>query len=201
MKLYLFFLLSVFFTEPLFSQNTLDKAGLTAATPAEVAFSLRKLSSTYSGYAIKVRRSADNAEANVAFDGSDGTSASSMVTFTAGVAVGSTLGNPQTGTITSDVSKTGTLIIKVNKTGTITTSNGSLTVTGTGTSFTTELVAGDRLFNGANNVFLGVIASITNNTTLLLTNFSTVPLTSISYKTTFATVAGTGTNFTGELAA
>ncbi|MEO8473000.1 MAG: hypothetical protein ABI477_12440 [Chryseolinea sp.] len=201
MKLYLFFLLSVFFTEPLFSQNTLDKAGLTAATPAEVAFSLRKLSSTYSGYAIKVRRSADNAEANVAFDGSDGTSASSMVTFTAGVAVGSTLGNPQTGTITSDVSKTGTLIIKVNKTGTITTSNGSLTVTGTGTSFTTDLVTGDRLFNGANNVFLGVIASITNNTTLLLTNFSTVPLTSISYKTTFATVAGTGTNFTGELAA
>ncbi|MEP6673888.1 MAG: hypothetical protein ABJA78_01990 [Ferruginibacter sp.] len=194
-------ILLLLFALPSFSQNTLDNAGLTAATPSQVAFSLRKLSSSYTGPAVKVRRSSDNAEANVAFDGSGGLTASSLVSFTPGVAVSSTIGTTQTGTVSSDVSKSGTITIKVNKTGVITTSNGSLTVTGTGTSFTTELVAGDRLFNGANNIFLGVVASVTNNTTLLLTNYATVIVGPVNYKTTNATVTGTGTNFTGELAA
>jgi len=182
-----------------FSQNTLDKAGLTAATPSSVAFSLRKLSSSYAGYAIRVRRSSDNAEANVAFDVSGTVSASSLVSFTPGVTVGATFGTTRTGNITSNVSKTGTITINDNKTGKIFVSSTSTTVTGNSTSFTTELVAGDRLFNGANNIFLGVVASITNNTTLLLTNCATVSGNSINYKTTTANVTGTGTNFTGEL--
>lgn len=37
---------------------------------AAAAYSLRKLSSTYSGNAIRVRRSSDNAEQNIGFDGS-----------------------------------------------------------------------------------------------------------------------------------
>jgi len=177
----------------------LDNAGLTSATPSQVAFSLRKLSSAYTGFAIKVRRSSDNAEANIAFDGSGGVSASSLVTFTPGVAVGSSFGTAQAGTIVCDVSKTGSITIKANKTGTITTSNGSLIVTGSSTSFTSELVVGDRLFNGANNIFLGVVASISSNTSLLLTNYSTVSVGAVSYKNTNATVTGTGTNFTGQL--
>ncbi len=202
MKLCLLLLSLCFLSaHPLFSQNTLDNTGLTAATPSQVAFSLRKLSSSYAGAAIKVRRSIDNAEANVSFDGSGGLSAASLVTFTPGVVVGATFGTAQTGTIASDISKTGTITIKTNKTGTINTSNSSLTVTGTGTSFTTELVVGDRLFNGANNFFLGVVASITNNTNLLLTNYATALITvPMNFKTTSATVTGTGTNFTGELA-
>jgi len=201
MKSFLFFLIvSFFLTLPVFSQNTLDNAGLTAATPSQVAFSLRKLSSSYTGSAVKVRRSSDNAEAVIAFDGAGGLSNSSLATFTAGVAVAATLGTAQTGTISSGAGKTGTVTIKVNKTGTINTSNSSLTVTGTGTSFTTEIVAGDRLFNAANNVFLGVVASVTNNTTLLLTNYATALITvPMNFKTTNATVTGTGTNFTGEL--
>jgi hypothetical protein len=194
-------LLSFFFTQPLFSQNTLDNAGLTAATPSSVAFSLRKLSSGYAGSVIKVRRSSDNAEATVAFDGSNTVSATSVVTFTAGVAVGTSLGTTQAGTISSDVSKTGTLTIKPNRTGTITTSISSVTVTGTGTSFTTELVVGDRLFNATNNIFIGVVASISNNTTLSLTNYATVNVGTVGFKTTNAVVTGTGTNFTGELVA
>lgn len=201
MKTFLSFLiLFLLFIQPLFSQNTLDNAGLTAATPSQIAFSLRKLSSSYSGPAIKVRRSSDNAEATVAFDGSNNISASSLVTFTPGVTVGATFGTTRTGSISSDVGKTGTITSKVNQTGTITTISSSLTITGTGTSFTTELVAGDRLFNAANNIFLGVVASVTSNTTVLLTNYATVSISGINYKTTNATVTGTGTNFTGELA-
>ncbi|MEO8406264.1 MAG: hypothetical protein ABI480_16765 [Chitinophagaceae bacterium] len=196
-----FLLLLVATTQPLFSQNTLDNAGLTSATPSAVAFSLRKLSSAYNGPAIKVRRSSDNAEANVAFDGSGGLTAASLVTFTPGVTVGSTMGTTQTGTITSDISKTGTITIKATKTGTITATNSSLTVTGTGTSFTTELVVGDRLYNSSTGIFLGVVASITNNTSLQLTNYSTIQVTLVGFKTTNATVTGTGTDFTGELSA
>jgi Secretion system C-terminal sorting domain len=193
-------MLSCIFVQTSFSQNTLDKAGLTAATPSSVAFSLRKLSSSYAGYAIRVRRSSDNAEANVAFDGSGTVSASSLVSFTPGVTIGATFGTTQTGNITSNVSKTGTITVNVTKTAKISVSSTSLTVTGiSGTSFSTELVAGDRLFNGANNIFLGVVASITSNTSLLLSNYATITANAITYKTTTANVTGTGTNFTGEL--
>lgn len=49
------------------AQNTLDLAGLTSSTPAYVAVSMRKLSSTYNGNAIQVRRSSDNATQNIGF--------------------------------------------------------------------------------------------------------------------------------------
>ncbi len=181
------------------AQNTLDNAGLTSATPSQVAFSLRKMSSAYTGFAIKVRRASDNAEANLAFDGSGNTTAASLVTFTPNVIVGVGLGTAQAGTISTTVAKTGTLTIVVNKPGTITVTNSTTTVTGIGTSFTTDCVVGGSLFNSTNS-FIGVVASITNNTTLLMTNFSTLNVSSISYKTASAAVTGVGTNFTGELA-
>jgi hypothetical protein len=200
MKPFLSWLLfSLVFIQPLFSQNTLDNAGLTSATPSAVAFGLRKLSSGYTGAPIKVRRASDNTEAIVAFDGTGTVSATSLVTFTPGVTVGSTFGTAQTGTIACDVPKTGTITIKAIKTGTITASNGSVAITGSGTSFTTEIVAGDRLFNGATNVFIGVVASVTDNFNLVLTNDATLIASAITYKTTGAIVTGTGTNFTGEL--
>ena len=52
--------------------NTLNGAALTASNPSAAAFSLRRLSSCYSGPAIQVRRSSDNSIINVGFL-SDGT--------------------------------------------------------------------------------------------------------------------------------
>ena len=46
------------------------------------AYSLRKLKKSYTGFAIKVRRSADNAEANIDFDSNDVVSANSNVVVT-----------------------------------------------------------------------------------------------------------------------
>ncbi|MET0638227.1 MAG: hypothetical protein ABWZ25_19510 [Chitinophagaceae bacterium] len=194
-------ILCLLFIQPIFSQNTLDLAGLSASTPPSVAYSFRKLSSNYSGFALKARRASDNAEANVAFDVTGGISATSLATFTPGVAIGTALGTSQAGTISTAVSKTGSISISVNKTGTITTINTSLTINGTGTSFTADLAAGDRIFNAVNNVLIGVVASVTSNTSLQLTNFATASLTSVGYKTTNAIVTGIGTIFTTELAA
>jgi hypothetical protein len=50
-----------------YSQNSLDVSWST--TPAAVAYSLRKVSSSYSGNAIQIRRSLDNATLNIGFDG------------------------------------------------------------------------------------------------------------------------------------
>ena len=73
----------------------LDNAGLPSTTVSD-AYSTRKLSSTYSGFCLRVRRSSDNAEGNVAFDaGTSSVTSSSIVTVAAagssGLSVGSTL--------------------------------------------------------------------------------------------------------------
>jgi hypothetical protein len=52
------------------AQNTLDNLGLSSATPSVGAYSLRKLSSSYTGYAIKVRRSSDNSTSDIGFSAS-----------------------------------------------------------------------------------------------------------------------------------
>lgn len=48
--------------------KVLNVAGLTSATPAAVAYSLRLLSTGYTGYAIKVRRSNDNNTQDIGFN-------------------------------------------------------------------------------------------------------------------------------------
>lgn len=49
-----------------YAQNTLDKAGATVSYPPGAAYSLRLLSSTYTGYSVRVRR-ADNATQDIGF--------------------------------------------------------------------------------------------------------------------------------------
>ncbi len=64
----LLFCLSVFASnKQLNAQNTLNLVGLTASSPAASAYSLRKLSNSYAGNAIQVRRSNDNATQNIGF--------------------------------------------------------------------------------------------------------------------------------------
>ena len=48
---------------------------------AAAAYSLRKLSNTYSGNAIRVRRSSDNTEQNIGFDGSGNLDTTALTTF------------------------------------------------------------------------------------------------------------------------
>ena len=60
-------MLFVWPVQKLAAQNMLNNVGLTAATPASAAFSLRKLSTAYLGSAIQVRRSSDNATQDIGF--------------------------------------------------------------------------------------------------------------------------------------
>lgn len=66
MKTFIFILLGIVVFNSAFAQNTLDKLGLTASTPATAAYSLRLLSSAYTGYAVQVRR-IDNSVLDIGF--------------------------------------------------------------------------------------------------------------------------------------
>ncbi|MCD6013653.1 MAG: type sorting protein, partial [Flavipsychrobacter sp.] len=78
---YCFLACLLLLAEKVSAQNTLDLAGLSSSSPAKVAFSLRKLSSSYSGSAIQVRRSSDNATQDIGFDGSGNLDQSALLTF------------------------------------------------------------------------------------------------------------------------
>lgn len=65
----------------LLGQNTLDNAGLTAGSPASAAFSLRKLSSAYTGFAVQVLRSSDNATQDIGFTVSGDLDTAALKTF------------------------------------------------------------------------------------------------------------------------
>jgi len=97
-------------------------------------------------------------------------------------------------------------------TGTITTNNTSTTVTGVGTSFTTDLQVGNRIYS-ASGVLIGTVSSITDNLNLVLaanaisTNVAVGFVSSwentctgtITTSNTSTSVTGVGTSFTTEL--
>lgn len=83
MKFYkkIIFLFLILITFRGYSQNTLDNLGLTSSTPASVAYSLRKLSSSYVGFAVQVRRSNDNATQDIGFTSGGDLDTSALLIF------------------------------------------------------------------------------------------------------------------------
>lgn len=74
----------IFISSQGFTQNTLDNLGLTNSTPAAVAYSLRKLSSSYAGNAIQVRRGSDNTTQDIGFDSNGDLDTSALLAFVNG---------------------------------------------------------------------------------------------------------------------
>jgi len=91
---------------PLYSSTT-------AYPTAEAAYSFRKIRSTYTGHAVRIRRSSDNVEVNVSFDTNDEVSTSSPIENTAeeGGESGSTTATTLGGFLTEDVDITSRLIV------------------------------------------------------------------------------------------
>ncbi|MFV5699288.1 fibrinogen-like YCDxxxxGGGW domain-containing protein [Flavobacterium sp. ZT3R17] len=81
-KIVFFFLIFAAFQG--YAQNTLDVLGLDNTTPAAVAYSLRKLSTSYVGYAIQVRRSSDNTSQDIGFDSNGDLDTSALLAFVSG---------------------------------------------------------------------------------------------------------------------
>ncbi len=89
-------------------------------------------------------------------------------------------------------------------TGTITSSTGSATVTGVGTSFTTELIVGSEIWDRTGTIFIGTVSSIATNTSLTLalnaaanlvgTPYSSPSILSLTGATITGVVAVTGTS-------
>lgn len=78
-KIFFFFLIVT--TLEGYAQNTLDVLGIDNTTPAAGAYSLRKLSSSYVGSAIQVRRSTDNTTQNIGFDSNGNLDTNSLTSF------------------------------------------------------------------------------------------------------------------------
>jgi hypothetical protein len=68
-----------------------------------------------------------------------------------------------------------------NRTGTITTSTTSNTITGIGTQFTTEISVGNIIKNSG-SATIGTVASITDNTHLVLTANAAYTISGLAYK-------------------
>jgi hypothetical protein len=88
-------LLLSLFSGTIYAQG-LNLAGLSNSVATSTAYSTRQLKTSYNSFCLKVRRSSDNAEANVAFDGTTkSVTAGSTVTITAagtsGLSIGATM--------------------------------------------------------------------------------------------------------------
>jgi hypothetical protein len=198
MKKILFFLIFMCFGI-VKAQNTLDELGLGPTNTAQTAYSLRQLSTQYSGEALRVRRASDNAEALVGFDSNGAVTENSTAKLQAGVSLANMNSfTARTGTISNTQTNSGLMMVVVNKTGTISVSNSSLSVTGTGTLFTTELAVGDVLYDASNNL-IGTVITIASDTALTLNAFAPTTTNNVVFRNEDALVTGVGTDFTSEL--
>lgn len=175
--IYLLFIAGVLSTQDIIAQNI---GNLGVSTNASAAFSFRKLNNTYTGAAMRVRRSTDDAEMNVAFDVTGYVTNTSTVTLVSGV----------------------TLLTLPNfnlRSGTIAAVAGSSAVTGIGSVFTSEVAVGDMLVDNASKTTIGIVASIISNNSLTLVASAAISSTGTGL---FSSAAGTrllNTAFTGAV--
>jgi hypothetical protein len=141
-ELILFFL--IFATFQGFAQNTLDVLGLDNTTPAAGAYSLRKLSSSYAGSAIQVRRSTDNTTQNIGFDSNGNLDTNSLISFIGSGDGFVSIWFDQSGNGNNAVQNTLLNQPKIIATGIIERANGLPTITFSGSQF---LVVTSNLFN------------------------------------------------------
>jgi hypothetical protein len=127
-----------------YAQNTLDNLGLTSATPAAGAYSLRKLSSSYAGSAVQVRRSTDNTTQDIGFDGNGDLNTAALLTFVGANNGFVTIWYDQSGNGNNAVQNTLLNQPKIITTGIIESANGLPTIAFSGSQF---LVVTSNLFN------------------------------------------------------
>ena len=111
-------------------QYTLDKYGSSAA-----AYSLRKLKVSYSGFAIRVRRSSDNTEQNIGFNTSNDLDTTALTAFVGSGNGFVTTWYDQSGNNKNVIQTTAATQPQIVASGVITTSNGKPAISFTGGRF------------------------------------------------------------------
>lgn len=162
MKQFPLIFLFAWFTNAVFAQNTLDLAGLSSSTPATAAYSLRKLSSTYSGSAVQVRRSSDNSTQDIGFTSGGDLDITALNTF-----VGSNNGYvsiwyDQSGNGYNALSSESPLIVNA---GTLNTSNGLPSILINGNKISYSPISP---FNSFTDHTLNTVAAATTGTIVCL---------------------------------
>lgn len=157
-KIVLFFLIFAVFQG--YAQNTLDVLGLDNTTPAAGAYSLRKLSTSYVGSAIQVRRSADNTTQNIGFDSNGNLDANSLTSFVGSGDGFLTIWYDQSGNGNNAIQNALLNQPKIITTGVIERSNGLPTIIFSGSQF---LVVTSTVFNNDLTGCLVYNASSLNN--------------------------------------
>jgi hypothetical protein len=154
---------------PAFGQNPLDNLGLTSGTPAAAAYSLRKLSTSYTGNAIQVRRSSDTITQNIGFTASGDLDTTALKAF---VGVGNngfvTTWYDQSGNGRNAAQTTATLQPRIVSNGALITENGRPYIDFTGNkglvisnynallAFTAAVLKSDTsVFSGFHTIFDG----------------------------------------------
>ncbi|NGY38430.1 hypothetical protein FQU23_013020 [Flavobacterium sp. XN-5] len=141
-KIFFFFLIVA--TLEGYAQNTLDVLGLDNTTPAAGVYSLRKLSSSYVGSAIQVRRSTDNTTQNIGFDSNGNLDTNSLTSFVGSGDGFLTIWYDQSGTGNNAIQNALLNQPKIITTGVIERANGLPTIIFSGSQF---LVVTSTSFN------------------------------------------------------
>ena len=146
----------------------LDALSDTWSKAPSAAYSTRKVMSTYSGPAMRLRRSNDNAETDVFFDGTGWVSMTSNTgTSGSGVTLSTWVGsNSAYVTRWYDQSGNGSHATEYKMYGTVT-CTGNTTLTGSGTKFTGDLAVGNTLYK-ADGTLIGTINTLTSATSIVL---------------------------------
>jgi hypothetical protein len=106
------------------AQNILDKAAITSSYPSGVAYSLRQLSSNYTGFAVRVRRANDNTTQDIGFTVNGDFNTTALQTFVGSSDAFVTIWYDQSGNGRHAIQATTANQPQIASAGTINTSNG-----------------------------------------------------------------------------
>lgn len=140
---------------------------------ASVAYSLRKLSSTYTGNAIRVRRASDNTEQNIGFDALGNLDTTALTAFCSGTNGFVTTWYDQSGNGNNAVQTTASSQPQIISSGSVITRYGKPTIT----------------YDGSNDFMLLTSARLLNS------DFSAYYLQATGQGTGFGTLGDSGSNY------
>ncbi|MBL7693133.1 MAG: VCBS repeat-containing protein, partial [Flavipsychrobacter sp.] len=152
-------------TNEVWAQNTLDLAGLSSSSTPKVAYSVRRLSTSYTGKLIQVRRSSDNSLSDIGYNAGNHLDTVALKTFIGGNTGYVVKWYDQSGNGNDGIQATNSSQPMIVSAGTIVRANGEPAIKFNGTNFmdggsTSYGITNARTLNAAYNYQSGTITAI-----------------------------------------